>query len=63
MKFATESNGEGDEPDNNKADDMDKDDESSGNEGDKGASRDSWKYKEKIQALRVSGFPALDNEY
>ena len=37
------------------------DDESSGNEGNEGARRGSWKYKKKTQALRVSGFPALDN--
>ena len=63
VKFATESNSEGDEPDDNEADDVDEDDESSGNEGDEGASRGSQKYKKKIQAYRVSGFPALDNEY
>ena len=62
-KFATESNSKGDEPDDNEADDADKDDESSGNEGDKGASRSSRRYKKKTQAPRVSGFPALDNEY
>ena len=63
MKFATECDGEGDEPDDNEAYHADKDDESSGNEGDEGASRGSWIYKKKIQALRVSGFPTLDNEY
>ena len=63
VKFATESDGEGDKPDDNEADDVDEDDESSGNEGDEGASRGSRKYKEKIQAFRVSGSPALDNDY
>ena len=63
VKFATESHGKGDEPDDNEADDVDEDDESSGNEGNEGASTGSWKYKKKIQALRVSGFPTFDNEY
>ena len=63
VKFATESDSEGDEPDDNKADDADEDDESNGNEGNEGTSRGSQKYKKKTQALRVSGSPALDNEY
>ena len=63
VKFATESDSEGDELDDNKADNADKDDESSGNEGNEGARRGSQKYKKKTQALRVSDFLALDNKY
>jgi len=54
VRFANESDSEEDEPDNNEADEADEEDESSGNEGDERISRGSRKYKNKIQALRVS---------
>ena len=59
VKFATESNSKGDKLDDNEADDMDKDDKSSGNEGMKeqvGAARD---IRRKHKLLGSVVFPLL----